>query len=353
MTSLHFASRSFLALVCACIVPCQAQEPAYTFAGPDPTADPQLNWFEPSPLVPPSEESSEITLLDDLQHSPTTASTEAGTRQSVPPAVPGPSLENPDFYGVTQFLRHFGPYEPMYFVGGAQSPNIKFQLSVKYQIYKPGDGAKHLTTAQKFGQGFNVAYSQTSLWDVSDPSEPFFFDSSYRPELFYEVDHLPKGWLPKDWDFNIQAGLGHESNGQKIPDHRSMNVAFIHPTLRIGQLLRDSSKDYFVTFTPRFYGYINDISQNPDIEKYRGYCDLRIVLGEEGGLQLSTIARVGSEFNRASAQFDITYPIAGLINDKNIDLCLDLQYFIGYGDTLLTYNQRNSFLRFGFSLYRY
>jgi outer membrane phospholipase A len=373
MKSSRFAHRCFFLVLCACVVPSRGQDvdgPAdwdatsvesstYPFADSEPAiAATQFDWSEPSSLVPgpqtSSEEPAAVELLDDGQNPPITDSTEPATRPIGPAVTSSNSLLDPDHYGIVQFFRHFRPFEPMYFVGGWQAPNIKFQFSVRYQIYTT-TGTSNPTNAQRFWEGFNVAYSQTSLWDVSNSSEPFFYDSSYRPELFYELDRFPKGWFSDNCDFNIQVGLGHESNGLLPPDHRSMNIAFIHPTLRIGQLLHSASEEYFLTISPKIYGYIDDISQNPDIAKYRGYCDLRLVFGQEGGWQLATIARVGNEFDRGSAQIDFTYPLGRIFhdNDKKTDLCIDLQYFIGYGDTLLTYNQRSSVFRLGLSLYRY
>ncbi len=48
---------------------------------------------------------------------------------------------------------------------------------------------------------------------------------------------------------------------------------------------------------------------------------------------------------------DLTYPLTKLLGG-NVDLSLDAQYFIGYGDTILTYNKYTQVWRVGLSLVR-
>jgi len=278
---------------------------------------------------------------------PATLPTAITTAASQPEAT---SAENGNFptaggsYGLEEFSEHFAPYEPMYFVGGATAPNVKFQLSLRYRIFTP---TGPLATEDPFLKGFNFAYSQTSLWDFQNPSDPFFYDSSYRPEFFYYLENFPGLTLPKAWQLGFQTGVGHESNGQGGTNERSMNIAFIRPIFTIA----DPTTGLFVTFAPKFYDYLGSLSDNPDIAKYRGYSDLNLVIGQRDGLQLATIGRIGSGFNRGSAQFDLTYPLTKLLNG-NTDLSIDAQYFVGYGDSLLGYNQYSSVFRIGFCIVR-
>ncbi len=246
-------------------------------------------------------------------------------------------------YGLQEFITHFAPYEPMYFIGGTQAPNIKFQFSLRYRLFTP---TGPLATAMPFFRGFNFAYSQTSFWDVSNSSEPFFYDNSYRPEAFYYLESLPGVKTNPGSQLGLQIGLGHESNGQLPPDHRSLNIVFIRPLVTIG-----GSSDWFLTLAPKIYDYIGGLPDNPDMPKYRGYCDFRVVGGLRDGLQLGMIGRVGRDGNRGSIQLDLTYPLTKIFNG-NTDLSIDAQYFDGYGDTLLTYNQRTSIFRIGVALVR-
>jgi outer membrane phospholipase A len=126
-----------------------------------------------------------------------------------------------------------------------------------------------------------------------------------------------------------------------------MNIAYAEPILTIS----DQPSGLFGTLSVKFFDYITSVPDNPDIAYYRGYSDVRLVVGQHDGLQLSTLGRIGSGFHRGSAQFDLTYPLTKLFHG-NVDLCVDAQYFLGYGDGLLDYNQRSSIFRMGFCLIR-
>jgi phospholipase A1 len=268
----------------------------------------------------------------------------AATEPEANSAAKGEFPEPGGDFGLAEFIRHFAPYEPMYFVGGAKAPNVKFQFSIRYRIFNPD---APLATQYPLLKGFNFAYSQTSLWDFSDSNDPFFYDSSYRPEFFYYLENVPGLRLPPSWQAGLQAGIGHESNGQKDPDHRSLNILYLRPILTLSA----TRGDLVLIVAPKAYVYIGGLPLNPDMPKYRGYCDLRVVFGQRDGLELSTIGRLGSDFNKGSLQFDLTYPLTKLLGG-NVDVSLDAQYFIGYGDTLLTYNQYSQIFRIGLALVR-
>src|SRR6185437_11239749 len=102
------------------------------------------------------------------------------------------------------------------------------------------------------------------------------------------------------WQSGLQFGYGHESNGLHEPDHRSLNIIYIRPIFTIS----DKNSDLFLTIAPKFYYYIAGLHLNPDMPKFRGYGDMRVVIGQRDGLQLATIGRLGSDFDKGSAQFD-------------------------------------------------
>jgi len=232
--------------------------------------------------------------------------------------------EVPDdqFDPVAFFKRHIFPYEPIYIVGGTESPNIKFQFGFKYQI---------ADTENRLWNGFYFAYTQTSLWDISGPSSPFF-DSSYKPEALYAYESILGGGTTNWYRLDLQVGAQHESNGK--------NIAYFRPTLVLG-----SPDKVHLTLQPRVYGYLGDLSDNPDIADYRGYFDLRAELTWHDW-QLSAYGRMGKDWDNFSLQVDLTYRI------PKTGIYLDAQYFTGYGESLLLYNQRSDAFRFGISLYR-
>ncbi len=253
------------------------------------------------------------------------------------PAEAGTGLEPGRF-----FKEHISGYEPFYFVAGTRSPNAKFQVSFKYRLLND-DGA--LAARAPALRGLHLAYMQTSLWDWNAPSAPFH-DSSYQPELLHHWERVIGGDRTNAFRLDLQTGLLHESNGKGGADSRSLNFLYVRPTLVFG---RDDSLQ--LKLLPRIGAYVGDLSDNPDLAAYRGYGDLRAVLGWQRGLQVSALGRVGDRGEHGSLQLDATYPMMRFLHGS-FSLYLHAQYFTGYGDSLLDYRERSSQFRVGISLYR-
>lgn len=240
------------------------------------------------------------------------------------------------------FREHFSGHEPFYFIAGSEYPNARFQLSFKYKLFSDnGDLARAFPPVR----GLHLAYTQTSLWDLESTSKPFV-DTSYKPHLLYEWRGLDGGrwgnWLRLD----LQTGLLHESNGKSGPDSRSLNLAYVEPTLWIGD-----PDGFRVSLAPKAWTYLGSLDENPRLKDYRGYIGLRATLGWDQYLLLSATGRLGDDGNRGSVQVDLSYPLMQFL-DKNLSLYLYSQYFTGYGESLLRYDERSWALRFGFAIYR-
>jgi outer membrane phospholipase A len=256
-----------------------------------------------------------------------------------PPDAGKPAGELPpaDF-----FKAHFFGYEPFYFVAGPDSPNAKFQISFKYRVLNSeGALARHAPPLT----GLYFGYTQTSLWDWRKQSAPFL-DTSYKPELLYELQNVDRGkwgdWLRLD----LQAGVQHESNGRDGAASRSLNLFYLRPTVVLG-----AEDRLQFTLSPRAWVYLPDLEDNPDLERYRGYVDLRATLGWAKGVQLSSTVRAGNRLDRGSVQLDLTYPLRWKFT-RSFSVYLHAQYFTGYGESFLLYNQRSSAYRFGLAIYR-
>lgn len=249
----------------------------------------------------------------------------------------------PPAFSAGQFFKeHFFGYEPIYFIAGPESPNARFQISLRYQLLN-----RYGLLAQKapFLKGLNLAYTQCSLWDLSGPSSPFL-DSSYMPEMFYLWQQVDGGrWA--DWfRLDLQGGAQHESNGKSGADSRSANILYFRPTVVVGK-----EDGFQFKLSPRFWTYVGDLEDNPDLADYRGYMDLRATVGWSRHLQFATTGRLGKAGDHGSLQFDVTYPMMRLLSGS-FSLYLHAQYFTGYGESLLFYNERSDGFRAGFSLLR-
>lgn len=239
------------------------------------------------------------------------------------------------------FKQQFSLHEPIYFVAGGEAPNARFQLSFKYQMF---NDTGWMSQEQPWLRNLHFAYTQTSLWDWSAPSAPFY-DTSYQPAFLYSQERCLGGGERDKFRFDWQMGVQHESNGKADPDSRSLNIAFVRPTVVFGR-----NDSFQLTLQPRVWAYLGGLSDNRDLDEYRGHADLRVVLGWRRGLQLAATGRIGADGGNHSVQLDLTYPVMRYL--RNSSAYVHLQYFTGYGESLLNYNQRSDMLRFGFALYR-
>ena len=226
--------------------------------------------------------------------------------------------------------------DPVYFaVGAHQGANARFQLSFKYRLFDPttGYGAE-----QPWLVGFYFGYTQTSLWDLSADSKPFH-DTAYRPSFFWKWQRFDE----HTWIDGARLGFEHESNGQGGESSRSINMLFVRPEWRWSV-----GRGGTLEFTPKIYSYLSS-HENPDIARYRGYVDWR-VRHDAGGQWITTaLARVGTA-GKGSLLLDMSRrtrdvrvgPLSGYLH---------LQYFNGYGESILDYNVRRPWqLRIGLAI---
>ena len=235
------------------------------------------------------------------------------------------------------FESRLGLHEDIYFIYGADDPVAKFQFSFKYRLIGFEHGSAPLRTLQ-FG------YTQRSLWDINATSSPFY-DTSYMPEVFYE-------WLAKapeqrgrvSW-LGLQSGFRHESNGRDEIDSRSLNIIY----LRTGFIVGDIEK-WRAIFGGRIFTYVGGVSDNPLIEDYRGNAELEFMFGRNGGIELGATARLGAELKKGSIELNLTVPVR--LGGDRVETYLLVQYFSGYGESLLNYDTESETIRAGLSFVR-
>lgn len=237
------------------------------------------------------------------------------------------------------FAGHFSPHRPIYFILGPDRPAAKFQFSFKYRLW--GESSGPVIPAEPV-HGVYFGYSQRSLWDITAASSPFY-DTSYMPEFFYEFRPTPTATTGWQWR-GFAGGVQHESNGQAGPQSRSLNIVYVKPTITFA-----TRNGWRFTLAPRFFYYIGGLSDNPDLTRYRGYGEYRVTVLKDG-LSLGLMARVGSHADRGSLQADFTVPLK--VRSGGFATFVLLQYFDGYGESLLGYRSKSHALRVGVSLVR-
>lgn len=255
---------------------------------------------------------------------------------ATPTLVKGPKSQRP---AAPDERPKLSTYEPVYFsVGTRGFVNAKFQISAKFRFFDTDDWVGRRVS---FADELHLGYTQTSLWDLESPSAPFH-DSSYRPAVFYYKEDL--GWkLPGMSRLGLQFGPEHESNGKGGDDSRSINILFLRPWMEFGDL-----EGYHLTVAPKAYLYLEK-SDNPDIDRYRGYFDLMAKYGKKDGFMVSVTGRVGYDLDHGSVQVDASYPLL----KSRYGPFLHFQYFAGSGETILDYNVKfRSQVRLGLMLVR-
>jgi len=268
------------------------------------------------------------------------ARTETASEQSAQEPL-NPAATTAPSDPIAFFKKHLFPYEPIYFIAGTKSPNAKFQISLKYQLFDPDASLGH-----RVGLLTNlyVAYTQTSLWDWNHASAPFE-DTSYKPEFFYAQNIVRP--TADDWfRFDAQGGFQHESNGRGGADSRSLNLFYLKPIFVFGK-----DGGWQLTLAPRAWVYVGDLSDNPDIADYRGHAELNASLGRVQDWQLAALFRIGDTGSHASLQLDLSYRLSA-IRCFGMTWYAHAQFFTGYGEDLLFYKKSSDMLRIGFALYR-
>lgn len=263
--------------------------------------------------------------------------------------------------------RHISSYDPVYFAIGARDRlNARFQFSFKYRLFEPSLSGAALT--EQLIREVYAAYTQTSIWDLETFSKPFY-DSSYKPTVFLLHDFPRIG--NSSARLAVQVGAQHESNGRgglapatpgtglgstttslRHPsDSRSVNSLYLAPKIRW-----TADNDLFFELAARASAYFQ-IDENPDIARYRGHVELTLRGGYDRGFQLSAQLR-GNPRGHGSMEFNATWPaietpLLKLVLPATLGGYAQIQYFNGYGESLLDYDvRRKDQLRFGLTIVR-
>jgi hypothetical protein len=123
---------------------------------------------------------------------------------------------------------------------------------------------------------------------------------------------------------------------------RSVNTADLRSVFFVGP-----ADGWRLVLVPEVLTYLGGAG---DIAEYRGYGQLRGSLGKANGPLLAFTSTAGKGLDHRSVQLDMTYPVHVRFLDMSIFVLV--QYFNGYGESLLSYNQKSESLRLGVALVR-
>lgn len=203
---------------------------------------------------------------------------------------------------------------------------VKFQISLKIPV-----------TEQVLGWGDHwfIAYTNRSFWQAYNKS----ISAPFR-----ETNHEPEAWVSFDNDWNlfgwqnrlVDLGFVHQSNGQSGNLSRSWNRAYL-------RLVFEKGNSAF-GIKPWIRMPENGQDDNPEIEEYMGNSDFYFIT-KQNDHTLSFLVRnnFNEKHNKGAFEFGYTYPIHRNLNAY-------VQWFYGYGESLIDYNYLNNTLSIGVQL---
>jgi len=200
-----------------------------------------------------------------------------------------------------------------------QSVEVKFQISFKADI-----------ASGLFGKNGDlyIAYTQLSMWQAynANYSSPFR-ETNYEPEAFLSFDtDVPVFGLRNRL---LMLGIAHQSNGQTEPLSRSWNRVYAEFVLDRGR---------FALSLKPWYRFREPAAEddNPDIGRYMGPGEIRMFYEWKKyvlGLMVRNNFRIDDQ--KGAEQIELSFPLTRRIKGY-------FQYFYGYGETLIDYNDRTN-----------
>lgn len=209
-----------------------------------------------------------------------------------------------------------------------KSTESKFQLSLKTKAVENllGDNGD-----------IWLGYTQSSRWQVynSEESRPFR-ETNYEPEasLIFRTNYELLGLNAR----LLGLTFNHQSNGRADPLSRSWNRIMMN----IG-----FERDNFALMLRPWYRIEEDAKDdnNPDIKNYMGRGDLTAFYrwNEHDFSLMLRHSLKGGDDSHGAVQFDWVFPISGKLRGH-------FQLFDGYGESLIDYNHRATYVGLGVSL---
>ena len=206
---------------------------------------------------------------------------------------------------------------------GLSDEEIKFQISFKVplitdDIFNESDELYFGFTLKSFWQ----AYSS----DISAP----FRDTNYRPEVFYETK-LPIEAGDGLWFSRV--GYEHESNGRTDELSRSWNRIYAG----VGY-----EEDNFMMYVEPWYNLGGMDSDNTDIEDYLGHYEVTTAYKYDV-LEFTGVGHYNFRTGYGGLEAGVSFPLLEHVRGY-------VQYFNGYGESLIDFDYHNQRIGVGILL---
>ena len=208
---------------------------------------------------------------------------------------------------------------------------IKFQFSFKFELAR-----------DVLGGNLAFGYTQQSYWQAfnKDISSPFR-ETNYEPEIMWS--HIRSRGADPLSARGVVVGFVHQSNGRTQPQSRSWNRIYANFVFEYRDLYFSLKPWYRIPERDKTDPLDPRGDDNPDIVDYMGHGEATVMWirgPNRYGVMLRNSLR--SPY-RGAAQIDWSFPIRGKLQGY-------VQYFNGYGESLIDYNHRVNRLGIGLML---
>ncbi len=217
--------------------------------------------------------------------------------------------------------------------GELQNFEVKFQLSLKIQMASGVLGPRSLLF---------FAYTNQSYWQAYNKE----FSSPFR-----ETNHEPEMFIifPQDWTFYgfhnrlIALGINHQSNGRPGSQSRSWNRIYVNFIFERSNTTLSFRPWYRIPEEEKNFPDDPSGDDNPDIVDYMGHGEFRVIHKRAQNTYSLMLRNNLRERNRGAIELGWSFPIGDRLKGY-------VQYFNGYGESLIDYDASVNRLGIGIAL---
>lgn len=226
------------------------------------------------------------------------------------------------------------PYQDNYFISGDEKEDqVKFQFSAKYNLLYP------------FNTGIYFGYTQLSYWKIYDKSSPFS-ETNYMPEAFYLFEsgnNIFNDYIIPYVDHIKLSPFFHRSTGMDDYRNRSENKYY-------GEIQLSTGDVYNIGARGKIFGYYQKALENKDINDYhKNYqAEVFFKIRSKKVLYLDkeeiSVTWGGNPSDKGYYRVQIAFRLLTTYIQPRIFV----QYYKGYDEFMINYNQKTEAIRAGF-----
>lgn len=272
-----------------------------------------------------------LTFPSKVEEKPAlTSRLEAEKRNKYSPFSLQPYRPNYVLFGSYNFSgTNEAPYRGTALIGDEsfEPYEVKFQLSLKVPIADELLG---------WGDHLFVGYTNRSFWQAynSKISKPFR-ETNHEPEVWMSFDNK---WTLGGWRNRlIDLGLVHQSNGRSGTLSRSWDRAYF-------RMVFEKDNSAFMIKPWLRFPESSGQDDNPDITHYMGNAEFRFITKQDRH-QFSVLVRnnFDEQDNKGAIELGYSFPVHRNLNAY-------VQWFYGYGESLIDYDYKNNTVSIGVKL---